>query len=85
MQDIHAWNQYAYMKHIFWKVFPKRVLMRDFSFKASVKYVDVKDKSWDWGIKIKWKVFFDFKSVIPSLYKIRGYSRQVKGFIKVKL
>ena len=78
--NMHAWNQYASMKYIFWKV-----LARDFAFKASTKYVEVKDKFWDWGILNKVKSIFDFKSVVPSLYKIRGYSRQVKRFIKVKL
>ena len=33
IQDMHTWKQYAYLKHKFWKVFPKRVLLRDFAFK----------------------------------------------------
>ena len=70
--DVHAWNQYAYIKHLFWEVFPKRVLSKDFAFKTSAKYVEVRDKFWDWEILNKVNSIFDFKSVVPSLYKIRG-------------
>ena len=59
--NMHTWNTY------FGKVFPKRVLLRDFDFKALAKYVEVKDKFWDWGILKEVKSIFDFKGVVPSL------------------
>ena len=45
------------MKHIFWKVFPKRVLSRDFAFKYKLSTLVPKTSFETEEFLMKWKVF----------------------------
>ena len=54
---------------MFWKVFPKRVLSRDFAFKHKLGTLMPKTSFGKWGILKEVKIIFDFKVLYPSSTK----------------